>query len=154
MPKPYVPTHLSVCTIPSSTISFRHVYLIGKQPVMAWIWDVPLRPVSPGVEEARRPQEGETARKSQQPPTGWRSKPGSNIAPQQPESLPALQRDHPEDRETPWLLFSSRIPASWWCFWLADPQLAMSIGGVYRGSPTKRRQGEGHSGLLYPLVSH
>lgn len=52
---PYVPTHLSVCTIPSSTSSFCHIYIIGKQPVMAWIWDVPLRPVSLGVEEARRP---------------------------------------------------------------------------------------------------
>lgn len=150
---PYVPTHLCLHNPLLYKLFPPHLH---NREIACYGLNMrcPLRPVSPGVEEARRPQDGKTARKSQQPPTGWRSKPEGNIAPQQQVSLPAPQRDHPEDRETPWLLFSSRLPASWWCFWLADPQLAMSIDGVYRGSPTKRRQGEGYSGLLYPLVSH
>lgn len=72
-----------------------------------------------------------------------------NIAPQQPvRLLPALQRDHPEDRETPGFSFPPDVQPLDGAFdWL-------NIGGVYRGSPSKRRQGEGHPGLLYPLASH
>lgn len=42
-----------------------------EKSVMAWMGNALLRPASYGIEKARRPQESETARKSQQPPTGW-----------------------------------------------------------------------------------
>lgn len=79
MPNPYVPTNLSVCTIPSSTSSSHHIYIYREttcyglnmkcppQASFIWCWSL----------DARRLQDGETARKSQQPPTGWRSKQGS-----------------------------------------------------------------------------